>query len=392
MKALLCLVLFYSTFVLSEELPLEARVFDAEAQINLMQNDVNELKNLANQEKSNAFNPNISLSVDMLGQYGFLKKEEHVEENADEHDDDHVHEHGFKNGFLIREVELEFKADIDPFAYGLVSLAVEQEKTSKFVLHLEEAYAKFNWFKLGRFKSSFGRNNQMHLHALPQINRPLALKNFLGDEGLFSQGFSISNNLPLANNHSLLFSLEGMILTKTPKQKKGAEKYPSNLARIWWHSNYDAHYIDLGLSNFLGAKGKKEGIFDLLGADFHYSLKPTYLGPEPLLLFGHESFLAFLGKNSKEWQYGNFSWSQLRILANTFLGVRYDLSPLEEKTSLSHALSLTLSYYTSEFLRFRLGIEHFMPKLDSFDGDYLCMFNVVFIMGSHPQDPYIVNR
>lgn len=366
--------------IYAEDLGLDDRMFDAESSINTIKEDVARLKELNDQEKPNSFNPSMSVTVDLLGQYGF-----NVKSDGD-----------FKNGFLVREAEAEFKAEVDPFCRGVLSLAFSQESHHKFHLHIEEAYGAFDLFgmgiKLGRFRSSFGRVNLLHLHALHQTYQPHAAQAFLGEEALFANGISLFNNFPLAENHNLMLSLEGSWLTKTDLQDKGAEKAPSGLMRLWWHSQYgDADFLDVGISNFMGRKGEqKSGLFNLIGFDFHYAYKPGYLKAESLFLLGHESFLAISPKTDSQYAYGNFTWAQVRLFAGTFLGVRHDLFPGD--SSLKHAASAYMSYYTSEFLRFRVGYEHVMPKLSSIDGEDRIMFGLVFTMGAHPQDPYIVNR
>jgi hypothetical protein len=51
-----------------------------------------------------------------------------------------------------------------------------------------------------------------------------------------------------------------------------------------------------------------------------------------------------------------------------------------------------LSYYTSEFLRFRAGYEHRWSDVAADNGinSFIAEVNVVF--GSHPTEPYWVNR
>src|SRR6266511_1385066 len=57
--------------IFAQDLSLEDRVFSNEAEINILKSELNGLKDIALQERANAFNPSISLSVDILGQHGF---------------------------------------------------------------------------------------------------------------------------------------------------------------------------------------------------------------------------------------------------------------------------------------------------------------------------------
>jgi hypothetical protein len=110
-------------------------------------------------------------------------------------------------------------------------------------------------------------------------------------------------------------------------------------------------------------------------------------------LIGNELFSANQNDGVGRWPIGNFTWAQIRLIGSTFFGVRYDLAPKEHHLkNFQHAAAGYLSYYTSEFLRFRLGYEHVMPKLNSWAGDHRVMLSMIFIMGSHPIEPYFVNR
>jgi hypothetical protein len=100
-----------------------------------------------------------------------------------------------------------------------------------------------------------------------------------------------------------------------------------------------------------------------------------------------------VAKASSLWSVGNYSWAQIRLFSQTFFGVKYDLAPKPKSfQGLEHALGLYISHYTTEFLRFRLGYEHVMPAIESFHGDHRLMLSMMFVLGSHPVEPYFVNR
>jgi hypothetical protein len=176
-------------------------------------------------------------------------------------------------------------------------------------------------------------------------------------------------------------------------QEKGAEKMPQAIGHLWWHQELNPfHYLDVGASGLLGRKGKEDsGAFFMLGGDVHYSYVPAGYGQNPIFLLGSEVYAANAGTG--RWPIGTFAWAQARVIGSSFVGVRYDLAPQEEElTKFQHGLGGYITHYTTEFLRFRLGYEHVMPTIASFSGDHRFMLSMLFVLGSHPVEPYFVNR
>ena len=87
---------------------------------------------------------------------------------------------------------------------------------------------------------------------------------------------------------------------------------------------------------------------------------------------------------------------QVQPLQRWYLGVRYDYSTydgqVEDKPHWT--FGTFLSFYTTEFLRFRIGWEHRERKTTFFgdrDEDTL-FFQMTFVFGSHPAEPFWMNR
>jgi len=389
----------------------DERLLDLEAQVASLKNELNSVKDMAGQVRANIFNPSISVIGDLMGQYGFdpnAKKQgaqAHHHTPGDDHDHDHTGE--FKNGVFVREIEIALSGAIDPWADAFLGVAVHQHGVGGgWNIHVEEAYARLKqWpglnyaplgieIKAGLFKTAIGRMNRMHLHNVPQVTFPLALRTFLGDEGYSAPGLSLSTSFALAPKSALSIYLEGVMGAKVKMQKKGAKEAPNGIAHVWFHQELaDGHYLDLGASALLGRRGAKNtGLFTLLGGDVHYSYTPSGFGQDPIFLFGGEIFAAHTKTNSP-WALGGFTWAQTKLIGSSFFGLRWDVSPHDvHDLELQHALGAYVGYYTTEFLRFRLGYEHVMPKLNSFAGDHRFMLSMNFVLGTHPVEPYFVNR
>ncbi len=126
-----------------------------------------------------ALNPKMSVIADFVGQSGTSGDPSQTQD-----------------GFHLREVEIGLQADIDPYARADFFIGgMNDEGASP---ELEEGYITLPTLPLGlqlrggKFKAIFGKLNTVHSHELPQVDLPLALTSFLGEEGLASTGLELS--------------------------------------------------------------------------------------------------------------------------------------------------------------------------------------------------------
>ena len=90
---------------------------------------------------------------------------------------------------------------------------------------------------------------------------------------------------------------------------------------------------------------------------------------------------------------GWFAFAQPQLSRNLYLGVRYDATQsIVDDTLERRAVSGWLSWYTSEFLRFRVGYERRFSDLQSEDGRDSVFAELNFVLGAHPTEPFWVNR
>ena len=126
-------------------------------------------------------NPNVSVIGWFQGEAGDQLKEEGTQ------------------AFALREAELGFQANVDPYSRADFFIAVDPEEG----VDLEEGYltlvslpAGFG-AKVGKFRNNFGKFNRTHPPETPFADRPLVAERFFGEEGLASMGASVSWLAPL---------------------------------------------------------------------------------------------------------------------------------------------------------------------------------------------------
>jgi hypothetical protein len=135
------------------------------------------------------------------------------------------HGHGALNerrGFNLNYAELSLYAPVDPYFDLYATIPFSEDGAE-----VEEAYAvtrglPFGFqFKVGKFRSSFGRLNAQHPHAWDFANQPLVNKVFLGDDGLVEKGVQLNWLAPTP--FYLLFGVE--VLQGENDQSFGTEGF-----------------------------------------------------------------------------------------------------------------------------------------------------------------------
>lgn len=156
---------------------LEKRLQEAEAKPRQVQTAPGRVA--AGERATPAFNPAMSLTLS--GSYAHLQQDPHNYRIG-----------GFmpggeeigpgRRGFRLSESELAVSANVDPYFYGLFTLALTPENEAE----VEEAYFRTTALpaglslKGGRFFSGIGYLNEIHAHAWDFADNPLAYQAFLG--------------------------------------------------------------------------------------------------------------------------------------------------------------------------------------------------------------------
>lgn len=277
----------------------------------------------------------------------------------------------------LRSVELDIRAAVDPYAKAAVVIAFEQEAPALdgtpgegFGAEPEEAYldlVALPWRlsgRVGKFKMPFGIVNRTHPHDLPWVEAPPGLE-ALGEEGYNDTGGTLSWILP-AGPVGLTFT--GGVMSGEPWEEAGGLASPAALGRAEAFASFG--HLDLSL----GASAIEHPGLDAhaLGADLSLRVRPNT----------YRSFvlLAELVQGT-EGGLGGYAAVQVQPSRSLYLGLREDWAD----DALQH--NAYLSYYTSEFLRMRVGASY-APA----DDLLVAQLQTTFVWGSHPTEPWWVNR
>jgi hypothetical protein len=327
------------------------------------------------------------------------------------------------NKMILREAEIDMRVPVDPYADGVLITSIESETPGQFSAGVEEGYVTIKKLpfldqpplglklKVGRFRPLFGSINILHTHDLPQTYRPLPIQEFLSPEGFVKDGVSANFFLPTPGEKSSLdFTAEALsggdiAVSPSPDARMS---YSGHLR--FYSTLGDSHNLQLGWSSLFQPKGNEIPETDIHDFDFMYRWKPSrqgqwksfILGGE--VMFGRKAYAqadespdvarALLGRqpgNGKP--VGYYVFTQWQFDRRLYAGFRWDKTDVLFDPSLKRrSITPFVSYYFSEFLRFRLNYEHRWSDLNTEDGRNSFYGELNFVFGSHPPEPFWVNK
>jgi hypothetical protein len=330
------------------------------------------------------------------------------------------------NKMNLREAELDMRVPIDPYADGVLITSLESDSPGRFSVDVEEGYFNLKKlpfldrpplglrFKVGRFRPAFGKFNILHTHDLPQTMRPLATQEFLGEEGFNQNGASGSFFIPTPWDRASSLDVTAEVLNGgniaiSPEARSRA----SYLGHLRWFRTFkDAHNLELGWSSYFHPSGNQMASANFHGFDFTYRWKPLRQGEWKSYILGGELMFArraypeasepvevaraieeglvAAGEGRPK---GYFVFTQWQFDRRKYAGVRWDQTDTLFNPGLERrGLTTYLSYYLSEFLRFRINYEHRWSDVVTEDGRNSVFLELNWVFGSHPPEPFWVNR
>ncbi|HEX2641523.1 MAG TPA: hypothetical protein VHU81_00920, partial [Thermoanaerobaculia bacterium] len=180
-----------------------------------------------------------------------------------------------REDFDAREFELNVQSALDPYSFTKWTLSFSPDEG----VDIEEGYVSYNGLPgglqltAGKFRQSFGLLNRWHLHALPQIDYPLVLQSYFGDEGLAQTGLSATWLLPRPWATANELTLE---LTDGENDAFGGESFRRLVGLAHLKNYWDvtpSTYAELGLSGAAGGNGLG-GESRLYGTDLTFHWQP----------------------------------------------------------------------------------------------------------------------
>jgi hypothetical protein len=325
---------------------------------------------------------------------------------------------GLENLFFLREGEVSFFGQIDPYARAEVRIEAGQDQRGEgLTVSVAEANLTLTalpygtQLKMGQMRNRFGLVNQLHFHDRHFIDNPNVLQQFFGKEGLVEAGFEATWVPPLPFYLELL----GGVFNGQNDVAFGRDQISNPLVTGRVRTFFDLEdwgAVQLGSSVAAGQTPQQKSS-TVLGFDAKYKYTPPGWQRAAFTLLG-EYLLSFRDvvvtdpdgidttrfRNSQ----GFYVGGELRPfnhgeLSKWLLGFRYDRTQYPAASGTEWAVQPFLAYYPSEFLRFRLGYKQTTRSqccsyLDFQDNggsakqvsEYF--LQATFILGAHPAHPF----
>jgi hypothetical protein len=323
--------------------------------------------------------------------------------------------------FEVREVELGIQAVVDPFFRADFFLGVHPDGAE-----IEEAFLTALTLpggvqaKLGQFRVPIGKVNLIHRPEQISIDYPWMIREFFGNEGLSSAGLSMSAIFsPFGFFQELIVYGVGNIGREEHEEDEEVieiieavdeDDFRNQVAfgaqlRNYWDLSL-ATNLEAGLSAATGRVRELEPDCEILDPcppviPVEFFADQSYLGAYLTLRWRppqqglYRSFIwnteVLLSEGFDGSRFGGFSQAQWQLTRRAFVGGRFDavqrflfdpLGLLEPETTWFTAVSGYLTFFPSEFSRFKLGLEQTFGE-DPFGDQWRVAVQTTFAIGPH---------
>jgi hypothetical protein len=271
---------------------------------------------------------------------------------------------------------------------------------------IEEAYLFFHDFgipnltaRVGRYHVRFGRQNILHSHDLPTVDPAYVNQSFLAPEALVDSGLEFSYLIPNPWNEYFeivteINSGEGSSSESTTLRGGAKARSPSVVNHFVWNKNLAKNVnLEIGLSSLWGPSESQTGEDAprrdawLYGTDFTLVRRDPSGGFLNQLLQGEAIYgHTRQADGSMASAYGGYVLGQQQLAKDWYAGLRLDWTQdANDPTKTIFGASPYLSWYWSEFLRFRLQYEY---RGGDVPAENLLFLQITWIYGAHPPHPY----
>ena len=325
---------------------------------------------------------------------------------------------GQENRFFPREIELSLFGQIDPYASAVVRIeAGEETRGQETPISLAEASVTLltlpygTQAKFGQMRNRFGYSNEIHEHDLAWVDRPNVMRNFFGPDGLVEKGVegTFVPDLPFYVE-ALAGIFNGDNATSFGRSSLQNPLYTGRV-RTFLELG-DEHAVQLGMSVAAGTNEQNLST-TILDWEGRYKYRPDgWL--HPLITLTGEALYSMrtvpvavdvnqdgipdrTDKRARD-HGGYYAALEVQPFRRWAGGFRYDWSQYPSNPGWEWAIEPYVTFWPSEFLRFRLAYKHTDRSPQTRDAFNLnggsarivdeIFFQGTFIMGAHPAHPF----
>ncbi len=294
----------------------------------------------------------------------------------------------------LREFEFSFQSALDPFARTKIFLAFEEGE-----IDLEEAYAYWTGlpggFRIdaGRLRQQVGELNRWHLHALPESEYPLVLREYFGEEGLIGNGLRVYWLAPFSGVGTGTHELWGEVTVADNDVLFDGGNRLAVLGHVknFWQVSRSV-FVQLGGTAMYGRNPDADLRTRVLGGDVRLSWRP----PADALyrsftLRGEGYAVRRLDAGVGDTRYGGYVSAEYQLSRRLFLGGRLDyVEPLGTADPATWAVVPRLTWWQSEWVYLKAEWQRASTPLAGGGRDTSDRFvlQAVWAIGPHKHETY----
>ena len=290
------------------------------------------------------------------------------------------------DNFDPREFEVGFQSPLDPYSSTKIFVSLENGNVS-----IEEGYAYWTGlpghirFDIGKFRQQFGELNRWHLHALPETEYPLALRTYLGDDGLAGTGISLYHAFGGLGTHELTAQVTRSESDAELFGSSGRPTYLVHLLNFWQLTR--STYMQLGGTALYGTNPDSSLRTKVGGVDFRLTWRPPAQA-----LYREWTLRGELYALRKEFagaggtHLGYYVGTTYKLGQRWIAGLRYDYVERPDSALIIRQVIPSLTLWESEWVELRAQYTWAKITGRSSTGDFA--LQAVWAIGPHKHETY----
>ncbi len=290
------------------------------------------------------------------------------------------------DNFDAREFEVGFQSALDPYSNTKIFVSLENAAVS-----IEEGYAYWTGlpghirFDIGKFRQQFGELNRWHLHALPETEYPLALRRYLGADGLAGTGISFYRAFGGLGTQELTAQVTRSASDVELFGGSGRPTYLVHLLNFWQLT--PSTYLQLGATGLYGTNPDSALRTKVGGLEFRLTWRPpaealyrnvTLRGE----LYALRREIAGAGQTRLGWYLDGTE----RLDQRWILGVHYDYVEHPDAARITRQIIPSLTLWESEWVELR-G-QYTWAKTTGLTAQQQFALQAVWAIGPHKHETY----
>ena len=291
-----------------------------------------------------------------------------------------------RENFDPREFEVGFQSPLDPYSSTKIFVSFENGSVS-----IEEGYAYWTGlpghvrFDIGKFRQQFGELNRWHLHALPETEYPLALRTFLGDDGLAGTGISLYRAFGGLGTHELAAQVTRSESDAELFGGSGRPTYLVHLLNFWQLTR--STYAQLGGTALYGTDPDSSLRTSVGGVDFRLTWRPPAQA-----LYREWTLRGELYALRREYSgaggthLGYYVGTTYKLGQRWIAGLRYDYVERPDSGLITRQVIPSLTLWESEWVELRAQYTWSRIMGRAATNDFA--FQAVWAIGPHKHETY----